>query len=58
MSNWSVEGELLCKRVLITSRGWTARVDIVPAERPAMVSTSAGERRAWLLFIWVASCVS
>ena len=39
---------LLCNRVLITSKGWTAKVDIVPAERPAMVSTSAGERRAWL----------
>jgi hypothetical protein len=26
---------------------------MVPAERPAMVSTSAGERRAWLSFIWV-----
>jgi hypothetical protein len=38
---------------VITSRGWTASVDMVPAERPAMVSTSAGERRAWLSFIWV-----
>lgn len=44
-------GEVLCSRVLITSSGWTARVEIVPAERPAMVSTSAGEKRAWLLFI-------
>jgi hypothetical protein len=26
-------------------------VEIVPAERPAMVSTSAGERRAWLSVI-------
>ena len=39
--------KLLCNRVLITSRGWTTKVEIVPAERPAMVSTSAGERRAW-----------
>lgn len=38
---------LLWRRVFITSRGWTASVDIVPAERPAMVSTSAGEMRAW-----------
>lgn len=42
---------VLCKRVLITSRGWTAKVEIVPAERPAIVSTSAGERRAWFSFI-------
>lgn len=43
--------EILWSLVLITSRGWTARVEIVPAERPAMVSTSAGERRAWFSFI-------
>ena len=42
---------ILCKRVLLTSRGWTANVEIVPAERPAMVSTSAGERSAWLSVI-------
>jgi hypothetical protein len=42
---------LLWRRVLITSRGWTARVEIVPAERPAILSTSAGERRAWFSFI-------
>lgn len=41
----------LWRRVLITSSGWTASVDTVPAERPAMVSTSAGERRAWFSFI-------
>lgn len=44
--------EVLCKRVFTTSRGWTTRVDIVPAERPAMVSTSAGERRTWFSFMW------
>jgi hypothetical protein len=42
---------LLCKRVLITSRGCTTKVEIVPAERPAIVSTSAGEMRAWLSVI-------
>lgn len=41
----------LWRRVLITSSGWTASVAIVPAERPAIVSTSAGERRAWFSFI-------
>jgi len=41
----------LWRRVLITSSGWTARVVMVPAERPAIVSTSAGERRAWFSFI-------
>ena len=45
------EEEVLWRRVLMTSRGWTARVEIVPAERPAMVSTSAEERRAWFSFI-------
>lgn len=44
-------GGLLWRRVFTTSRGWTARVEIVPAERPAMVSTSAGERRAWFSVI-------
>jgi hypothetical protein len=44
-------GEVLWSRVLITSRGWTASVEHVPAARPAMVSTSAGERRAWLSFM-------
>lgn len=44
-------GELLCRRVLMTSKGWTVSVEIVPADRPAIVSTSAGERRAWFSFI-------
>lgn len=41
----------LCRRVLITSRGWTARVEIVPAERPPRASISNGENRAWLSVI-------
>jgi len=44
--SWLVEGkggEVLWRRVLITSRGCTARVDIVPAERPPMASMTAGE---------------
>jgi hypothetical protein len=45
------ERHRLWRRVLITSSGWTASVAIVPAERPAIVSTSAGERRAWFSFI-------
>lgn len=44
-------GCLLCRRVFTTSNGCTASVEIVPAERPAMVSTSAGERRAWFSVI-------
>lgn len=48
----------LCNRVLITSRGCTAKVDIVPAERPAIVSTSAGEMRAWFSVIREDLCLS
>jgi hypothetical protein len=45
------ERGVLCMRVLTISRGCTMRVAIVPAERPAMVSTRAGERPASLVFV-------
>lgn len=48
---WEADQVILCRRVLTTSRGCTASVETVPAERPAMVSTSAGESRAWLSVI-------
>jgi len=35
---------LLCRRVLITSSGWTIRVVTRPAFSPAIVSTSDDER--------------
>lgn len=35
-------------RVLTMSRGWTTKVDMMPALRPAADSTAAGERPAWL----------
>ena len=38
-------------RVLTMSSGCTARVAMVPAERPATVSTSAGERPAFLVSV-------
>lgn len=39
---------LLCILVLTMSNGWTVSVAIEPANRPAMVSTRAGERPACL----------
>ncbi len=39
----AVVGPMLpCRRVLTTSRGWTARVDMTPAVKPAIVSMSDG----------------
>ena len=44
---------VLCIRVLTISRGWTRSVAMEPADRPAMVSTRAGEKPSWFRVIEV-----
>lgn len=50
-----IKGYGRCMRVLTMSRGWTTRVEMVPALRPAMDSTRAGEMPA-LLFWGMKPC--